>query len=47
MALMEGKHNMMIGILNNRLHYTPLDKAIKAKQKVSDEWLRIGKILAS
>lgn len=47
MALMEGKHNTMIGIMNNRLHYTPLDKAIKAKQKVSEEWLRIGKILAS
>lgn len=47
MALIEGKHNTMIGIMNNRLHYTPLDKAIKAKQKVSEEWLRIGKILAS
>lgn len=46
-ALLEGKHNTMIGIMNNRLHYTPLDKAIKAKQKVSEEWLRIGKILAS
>ncbi|HMO32374.1 MAG TPA: 6-phosphofructokinase [Lacibacter sp.] len=47
MALIEGRHNTMIGILNNKLHYTPLDKAVKAKQKVSDEWLKIGKILAS
>ena len=46
-ALLEGKHNTMIGILNNKLHYTPLDKAIKAKQKVSDEWMKIVKILAS
>jgi 6-phosphofructokinase 1 len=46
-ALLEGKHNQMIGILNNKLHYTPLDKAIKAKQKVSAEWLKIVKILAS
>lgn len=46
-ALMEGKHNMMIGVLNNKLHYTPLDKAIKAKQKISEEWLKIVKILAS
>ncbi|MGE5107467.1 MAG: 6-phosphofructokinase [Sphingobacteriales bacterium] len=40
-------HNNMIGILNNKIHYTPLDKAIKAKQKISDEWLKIVKILAS
>ncbi len=46
-ALLEGKHNQMIGILNNKLHYTPLDKAVKAKQKVSAEWLKIVKILAS
>lgn len=46
-ALLEGKHNTMIGIVNNKLHYTPLDKAIKAKQKINDEWLKIVKILAS
>lgn len=46
-ALLEGKHNTMIGIMNNKLHYTPLDKAIKAKQKISDEWMKIVKILAS
>lgn len=46
-ALLEGKYNNMIGILNNKLHFTPLDKAIKAKQRVSDEWLKIVKILAS
>jgi 6-phosphofructokinase 1 len=37
----------MVGIMNNRLHYTPLDNAVKAKQKISDEWLKIVKILAS
>jgi len=46
-ALIEGRHNTMIGILNNKLHYTPLDKAVKAKQRVSDEWMKIVKILAS
>lgn len=40
-------HNNMIGVLNNKIHYTPLDKAIKAKQKISDEWMKIVKILAS
>jgi len=46
-SLMEGRHNVMIGILNNRMHFTPLDKAVKAKQKISEEWLKIVKILAS
>jgi 6-phosphofructokinase 1 len=46
-ALLEGKHNTMIGVVNNKLHFTPLDKAIKAKQRISDEWLKIVKILAS
>ena len=40
-------NNQMIGIMNNKLHYTPLDKAVKAKQKVNAEWLKIVKILAS
>lgn len=40
-------HNNMIGVLNNKIHYTPLDKAIKAKQKISEEWIKIVKILAS
>ena len=46
-SLMEGRHNVMIGIVNNKLHYTPLDQAIKAKQKIDKEWLKIVKILAS
>jgi 6-phosphofructokinase 1 len=46
-CLMEGRHNQMIGIVNNKLHYTPLDKAVKAKQKVNPEWMKIVKILAS
>ncbi len=46
-CLMNGTHNVMVGILNNQLHYTPLDLAIKAKQKISEDWLRIVKILAS
>jgi 6-phosphofructokinase 1 len=46
-CLLTGKHNVMVGILNNKLHYTPLNNAIKAKQKISDDWLKIVKILAS
>jgi 6-phosphofructokinase 1 len=46
-CLLEGKHNVMVGIMNNKMHYTPLDNAVKAKQKISEEWLKIVKILAS
>jgi 6-phosphofructokinase 1 len=40
-------HDSMIGVLNNKIHYTPLDKAVKAKQKISDEWMKIVKVLSS
>jgi 6-phosphofructokinase 1 len=40
-------HNNMIGILNNKVHYTPLTDAVKRKQKINDEWMKIVKILAS
>src|SRR5664279_2953294 len=46
-CLMEGRHNVMVGIVNNKIHFTPLEKAVKAKQKISDDWLKIIKILAS
>ncbi len=46
-CLMEGKYNVMVGIVNNKMHYTPLEKAVKAKQKINNEWLKIVKILAS
>jgi 6-phosphofructokinase 1 len=46
-CLIEGRHNIMVGILNNKMHYTPLERAVKAKQKISEDWLKIVKILAS
>jgi len=46
-CLLEGRHNVMVGILNNRMHYTSLEKAVKSKQRISEEWIRIVKILAS
>jgi 6-phosphofructokinase 1 len=46
-CLIEGKYNVMVGILNNKMHYTPLERAVKAKQKISDDWIKIVKILAS
>jgi 6-phosphofructokinase 1 len=46
-CLMKGDHNVFVGIVNNKMHYIPLNEAVKKKQKISDEWLNIVKILAS
>ncbi len=46
-SLVAGRKNVMVGIVNNEVFYTPLDKAIKEKQKIGDEWMKIVKILAS
>jgi 6-phosphofructokinase 1 len=46
-SLMMGRHNVMVGIQNNKMHYTPLENAVKAKQKINEEWMKIVKILAS
>ncbi|WP_109696925.1 6-phosphofructokinase [Chitinophaga deserti] len=46
-ALLNGTSNVMVGIVNNKIQFTPLDKAVKAKQKIDPEWLKIVKILAS
>ena len=46
-CLMEGRHNVFVGMVNNRMHYTPLNEAVKKKQRISEEWLKIVKILAS
>ena len=46
-CLMEGKHNVFVGIINNKMSYIPLDEAVKKKQRISEEWMKIVKILAS
>jgi 6-phosphofructokinase 1 len=46
-SLLEGRHNVFVGILNNKMSYMPLENAVKNKNKISDEWLKIVKILAS
>ncbi|TAE10067.1 MAG: 6-phosphofructokinase [Bacteroidetes bacterium] len=45
-CLLNGTHNVMVGIVNNHMHYTPLDHAVKEKQTIDPEWLKIVKILA-
>ncbi len=46
-CLRDGKFNVFVGIVNNRMHYTPLNEAVKKKQRISEEWMKIVKILAS
>ncbi|MBU3713786.1 MAG: 6-phosphofructokinase, partial [Ferruginibacter sp.] len=46
-CLMEGRHNVFVGIQNNKMNYTPLNEAVKKKQRINDEWMNIVKILAT
>lgn len=46
-SLIEGRFNVFVGIQNNKMHYIPLENAVKNKGKISEEWMKIVKILAS
>jgi 6-phosphofructokinase 1 len=46
-SLLEGRGNVFVGILNNKMNYIPLETAVKNKGTISEEWMRIVKILAS
>ncbi len=46
-ALLKNQHNVMIGIVNNEVHHTPFQKAVKSKQCINENWLKMAKILAS
>ena len=46
-CLLEGRHNVFVGIVNNKMHYIPLNEAVKKKQRISEEWMKIVKILAT
>jgi 6-phosphofructokinase 1 len=46
-CFIEERFNVFIGIVNNKMHYIPLDEAVKRKQRISEEWMKIVKILAT
>jgi 6-phosphofructokinase 1 len=46
-VLLEGKTNVMVGIVNNKMNYIPLKQALKSKNKFDPQWMKIVKILAS
>ena len=46
-CFMEGRYNVFVGIMNNRMNYTPINEAVKKKQRIGEDWMRIVKILAT
>ncbi len=46
-SLLEGKTNYMVGLLNNKMELTPLEKAIKGKSKINLELLRVSDIMST
>lgn len=45
-ALLDGKTNLMIGVVNNKITYTPFEKAIKHHQKINTDLLSLAEILS-
>lgn len=45
-GLLNGQNQVMSGIINNKIAYTPLEEAIKFKDTVDDEVVRIAEILS-
>ncbi|MEE8424165.1 MAG: 6-phosphofructokinase, partial [Thermodesulfobacteriota bacterium] len=44
--LLDGKTNMMVGLINNKVDTTDLEKAIKEHHEINRELLRISDIMA-
>ena len=45
-ALRDGKRNEMVGIVNNKIHFTPFEKAIKHHDTLNAELLKLAEILS-
>ena len=45
-GLLKGERNVMAGIVNNKIVYTPLEAAIKTEKGINDELLNLAEILA-
>jgi len=46
-ALLEGKTNLMVGVRNNELILTPIEKAIKGHTKLDKELIRVSDIMTT
>ena len=45
-ALLEGKNNVMAGLVNNEIVYTPFEKAVKYHQELNVNMLRLAEVLS-
>ncbi len=46
-TLIEGKNNVMVGTINNKLELYPIDKAVKGHSKIDEELLRVSDIMST
>jgi 6-phosphofructokinase 1 len=46
-TLLEGKTNLMVGIMDNKITLTPISKAIKGKSKINKELIRVSDIMTT
>ena len=46
-ALLEGKTNLMVGVQDNQLILTPINKAIKGHTKIDKELIRVSEIMST
>ena len=46
-TLMEGKNNVMVGTVNNKIVLYPIDKAVKGHSKIDTELLRVSDIMST
>ncbi len=46
-SILEGKSNYMVGMLNDKVSLTPLEKAIKGKSEIDKDLLRVSEIMST
>ena len=44
-SLLDGKSNFMVGVINNKMELTPIEKAIKGTSDINKELLRVSDIM--
>jgi 6-phosphofructokinase 1 len=46
-SLLDGKTNLMVGLLSDKIAVTPLDQAVKGKSEINMELLRVSDIMST
>jgi 6-phosphofructokinase 1 len=46
-CLLNGESNLMVGLLNDKINVTPLEKAIKGQSKINKELIRVSDIMST